>query len=491
MMGQGSKLRVAACAIALATATAAVASGPDIVIGNLFGTRNWGEVGDTVAYSVATEACNRGDEPSKWIADTNEHPVIAQNLYRHKDGRLEQIGMSWLKHGFFAVNGNACQLGCQPVQEALGVGCSDPYDVFLNGQQVNLGPRSEVNASTGEFLFPFGGQGDSGNRIFKRLQVQTMDVEPVLNSGARYFVEGQYVTADDALAGNGANNVSYREVRVQNDLDLSFEAETVGGLGAIHAWKEINPDVEIVDLDIDNDGRLTIASRAIELGGGQWRYEYAIHNNTSHRSARAFAVGVPAGLSITSPNFHDVDYHSGEPYTGTDWASSVDPESVTWSTDTFDVDTNANALRWGTMYNYGFEANAPPARLEASVELFRPGAADAPTALVIGPNNLSGEPLLSAAGSCPGNLDLAIENLAPGGRIGIVSGNSPGQTTIPGGVCAGVELDVANASLLRVANADQDGKFSLSQPLSDRPCGRVLQVVDLTTCAVSNITELP
>ena len=77
-----------------------------------------------------------------------------------------------------------------------------------------LGPRSEVNGFTGAFLFPYGSQGQSGNAIYKRLQVANTDLDPALNAGARYFGEGRYVSPHDAAAGNGANNASYQSVDV-------------------------------------------------------------------------------------------------------------------------------------------------------------------------------------------------------------------------------------------------------------------------------------
>ncbi|MGE3181747.1 MAG: hypothetical protein AB7N71_08960, partial [Phycisphaerae bacterium] len=71
--------------------------------------------------------------------------------------------------------------------------------------------------------------------------------------------------------------------------------------------------------------------------------------------------------------FHDVDYHSGEPYDGTDWPANDDGTSLTWATDSFATNPNANALRWGTLYNYRFTADSAPTMGQVEVGLFRPG----------------------------------------------------------------------------------------------------------------------
>jgi len=497
--------------IAVALATAAIlfvaplsigtawAAGPDIEIVDLFDTERWGQVGDIVGYSIGTEICNQGDENALWIAETNEHPVIAQNMYRHKDGRIEQIGMSWLKHGFTSVNGNACDQNCNNpgTGDLLGVGCSDPYSSGLNGDQggfggiSGLGPRFQVNAATGVYEFPYFAQGQDGNAIYKRLQVHEDDLDGAMNPGATYFVEGQYVTADDAQAGNGANNVSYREVSVSGNNNLSFEAPTVEGIGAIYAWQAINPDVDIRDIDIENDGRVTVASRAIDLGGGQWRYEYAVHNNNSHRSVGSFNIPVPAGANVTQIDFHDVDYHSGEPYDLTDWPGSNSSGVVSWATDDFNTNSDANAVRWGTMYNYRFESDIAPGAVIAELGLFRPGTPDSAYAIAVGPGNVSGNPELDVAGSCPGTINVVIDGMTNNGSVAVVSGTGPGVTTIPQGACTGTDLDVANGSLVAVVNADSDGIFRVTPNAGAGLCGDSLQAVDLSTCDTSNVVAIP
>ena len=76
------------------------------------------------------------------------------------------------------------------------------------------GPTPEqatpVNAYTGAFLYPFGAQGQSGDSVYKRCQVDGADVSATNYPNATYYAEGQYVTPDDAAAGNGTNNASWR-----------------------------------------------------------------------------------------------------------------------------------------------------------------------------------------------------------------------------------------------------------------------------------------
>ena len=73
-----------------------------------------GSAGTQVGLAVATTSCNNGDQPLDWFQLPNtDHPVIPQNLYRMAGGtdnteRFEQIGQSWLKHAFFALEDTVC-----------------------------------------------------------------------------------------------------------------------------------------------------------------------------------------------------------------------------------------------------------------------------------------------------------------------------------------------------------------------------------------------
>jgi hypothetical protein len=110
------------------------------------------------------------------------------------------------------------------------------------------------------------------------------------------------------------------------------------------------------------------------LGGGSFHYEYAIHNLNSDRSARSFMVDFPGAATISNAGSHDVDHHSGEPYSTTDWTLDTSvPGVITWATDPFGTDPNANALRWGTMFSFWFDATAGPAGATHTLGLFKPG----------------------------------------------------------------------------------------------------------------------
>ncbi|PYV67662.1 MAG: hypothetical protein DMG96_38635, partial [Acidobacteria bacterium] len=111
--------------------------GPDVIVGDLPSVEQGGSSGSFVGLGVGTTSCNNGQAPLHWFSlPNNDHPVIPQNLYRMSGGtdnleRFEQIGQSWLKHAFFALEGNDCGFGCSTSGCTTGSnlcsGCSDPY----------------------------------------------------------------------------------------------------------------------------------------------------------------------------------------------------------------------------------------------------------------------------------------------------------------------------------------------------------------------------
>jgi hypothetical protein len=383
-------------------------AGPDVIVSDIYQTIKWGTIDGITAYSIGTEACNVGDVPVPWEADTASHPVIAQNLYRLENGRLEQIGMSWLKHGFAALADSDCGTCEDPGTTALlGVNCSDAYSATLNGQQGGffgiggLGPRSEVNPVTGVFDFPYGTQGQSGDDVYKRLQVANVDLDPAAHPDARYFLEAHYVTPDDSAAGNFNNNASCREVQI-GDLsgggwDLDLIGSTLVAESITEIWADLDPEVLLSIVDVSSGGRFQVASK-VQPSGGDWCYEYAVHNLSSHRSGQALDVPLPDTASVLATGFRDVAYHSGEPYDGTDWTVATlrgSAGELTFSTATFAENENANAVRWGTLYAFRFTSDAAPEMGSVTLDLFRPGDPASVSATAWVPESLSLETVLA------------------------------------------------------------------------------------------------
>lgn len=383
----------AATVLTLALSAATMADGPDVIVGDITNSTRYAPLNGISAYSFGATSCNIGTADALWIVGTPDHPLVHQAIYRLKDGRIEQLGQSWLKHTFGTIDNGICGTCNGHLGQVLGVGCSDPYLASQNGDRNLLGPKWEVNATTGQFPYPFTSPPYSGT-IARRLQVLTSEIDPAQNAGAVYFAEVQYISRDEAQAGNGLNNASYRRISFANTTTSPALHEGVFRMEpAINAWRASDPAVTQVNADYTEQGltaRFIVAAKATDVGGGVWEYEYAVRNMNSHRSARAFSVPFPAGTSVSNRAFRDVAYHSGDGinsvnFSGTDWTVAIADQRYTWSTQAYTVDPNANALRWGTMYNFRFRAPVPPTTGEARIELFRPGEpGDADTVFVPG-----------------------------------------------------------------------------------------------------------
>ncbi len=385
-------------------------TGPDVIVGDLIDMTNYGAVGGITGYSIGTTSCNIGSVNLMWQACNTNHPVIAQNIYRLKDGRFEQVGLGWLKHGFTALTQNLCCTCNGQGGPVLGIGCSDPYVSSLNGDQNGnsgacgagvssggLGPRYQVNATTGAYTWPYFANNLTGNAIYKRIQVLNTDLNPAMNPMALYYGEGQYVSPDDAANANLHNNASYERILVgalqgNGGYALSLTGATTREKPAINAWKDNDALVEIKTTDVieagtNNKGRLHLGYRVTDNGDGTWHYEYALYNMNSHRSAREFIVPVPAGVTVSNVGFHDIDHHSGDgeggvTYDVADWVSSVGGSQVSWATDTFAANPNANALRWGSLYNFRFDASTAPEAGTVTIGLYRVDGQNNVTSLV-------------------------------------------------------------------------------------------------------------
>jgi hypothetical protein len=377
--------------------------GPDVIVGDVYGLAQFGTAdGDYVGLAVGTNSCNAGTIDLNWFAlPNNDHPVIPQNMYRmsggpNNDERFEQIGQSSVKHAFTALTQNICGFGCNGVGGSrLGSGCSDPYSASLNAGP-NLGSRAWINPFTG--FFPRGDSatppnshsGHSHTGTSHRILTPIASLANNQNPGATYYAEAQYVTPHEyawcqANPGqcNMYNNVSYRRYSV-NGNGPSFTFTAVGATQrekpAVHAW----PDATIVQIEPDpgNDGIGMVAYKVTNPSAGVWRYEYAIFNQNIDRGIQRFTVPTGPGVVVSNIGFHAPTQHPGwtfdgtvgnAGYSSTPWGHGQTSNVLEWSTETFAQNPNANAIRWGTMYNFRFESNRPPETKMATIGFFKNG----------------------------------------------------------------------------------------------------------------------
>ena len=97
---------------------------------------------------------------------------------------------------------------------------------------------------------------------------------------------------------------------------------------------------------------------------------------------------VGPGVNISNIGFHAPIQHPGwandgtfnnQGYSSTPWTVTQDASSITWNTETFAQNQNANAIRFGTLYNFRFDADQAPNPTNATVGYFKTGS---PTALL-------------------------------------------------------------------------------------------------------------
>ena len=379
---------------------AGTSPGPDVIVGDLPAMQQSGSAGTQVGLAIATTSCNAGTEDLDWFAlPQTDHPVIPQNLYRmsggaNNDERFEQLGQSWLKHAFTALTQDACGFGCNGVGGShLGSGCSDPYSANLNGGQNGIGSRGWVNPFTGAYPSTANNHsGHSHDGVSHRVRVEIDDLNQNLNQGATYFAEAQYVTPHEytwcqAHPGqcNMYNNVSYRQFTVSGTTTFNFSpvGNTIWRRPAISAWAGTGALLNQIEPDPGNDGIWFMGYKVTNPSPGVWHYEYALYNENLDRAIQSFSLPLGFGANISNIGFHAPPQEPGwsndgtqnnQGYSSTPWGVTQTADSITWSTETFAQNQNANAIRWGTLYNFRFDSDQPPQGGNATIGFFKTGS---------------------------------------------------------------------------------------------------------------------
>src|SRR6267143_2819799 len=355
--------------------TSAPVAGPDVIVGDIEDVDQQGNNATQVGLAIGTDSCDIGDQPVDWFALPNtDHPVVPQNLYRMSGGtdnteRFEQIGQSWMKHTFEALEESVCATcntsGCQTGTH-LCPGCSDPYVSGLNGDQGSIGSRAWINPFTGSF--PSSANDHSGHvhdGVSHRILVNMTDLNTAQNPGATYFGEAAYISPHEYTwcqahpdQCNMFNNFSYRKFTVSGGpttFNFSPVSSTVRMQAAIQAWAAAGATVNHVEPDPGNDGIWFMGYKVTNPSAGVWHYEYALFNMNLDRAIQSFSVPLGTGVNLSNVTFHAPPQHPGWPhdgtvgdagYSSTPWTVDNAGAFVTWSTETFAQNQNANAIRW-------------------------------------------------------------------------------------------------------------------------------------------------
>ena len=341
---------------------------------------------------MGTKSLNIGDTTLLWQGSTALHPVIGQGLYRYKTepgsrpgGRFEQIGMSWLKHGFASDTGSptAAPARIRATNQIMGVGCSDPYSAGQSGGASRRSRRAGRSTRT-PACFPY------------------LVREPVVVGQRRTPLR---VAADGNPSSRGSAAMRYyaechvrhvrrrrrREQQQQRQLQgderhrtpTNYTFATMGstqqGIPAIRAWPLlVQPGVTLSNVQVPGDGRLYVARkvndprrRAVPLRVRGLQHELAPRvQRVRSRSRRA---------RVSNVGFHDVDYHRRAVQQRRLDLDAVGPRPRHLVDETQAQNANANALRWGTTYNFRFDSDRAPAPGLVALTLFRAPAAGEPT----------------------------------------------------------------------------------------------------------------
>ena len=363
----------------------------------------------------------------------NRHPYIAQAIYRiNAEGRLEQLGTSWFKHSWSAASGAmAGQTGTATGNDPCGIGsscfnlntdnqleanCADTYSAGHNSDTYYMGPRSEVNPRKGwndpgwtrfgayvdnytsSDVLATTGQNDGVRSLtggtlqsWKMARAAYADISTAaLGPNGRMIMEGYYVVNGD---GYKLNNIGHRQLTSTVAPGATSASISNFALSGRHVWGPalLQWGEQKSVATPQTDGDVYVTSRAVNLGGGQWRYEYNVFNLDLNQNVNAFEVPVPSFANVTNMNFRQPrQFVLGQD--GADWVGSYDgaKKSVVWMAQAAPAKTNAelaamvpplpantvlkpNNITWGTMYTFWFTCNLDP-RSDASVKL-TPGAA--------------------------------------------------------------------------------------------------------------------
>jgi hypothetical protein len=379
-----------------------------------YGRRGAAHPNGEVGMAMLNEMCNPGSVGIPWTAAMqSNHPKFGFLLVRVSGGKIEQVNdWSFCKHAFTSTNySGACGTCNTPGGSVMGVGCSDTYGAGNNADRFWLGPPAEIDPWLGTWnpvgsYFDYGDPAVTGaaaidgvrtltgtqtgafDAVKNRMTVREADL---LTPSAQYYYAIQLIHQGESVANRGDNLASRGCTPTYGGSTWSFpnNANPMTHGSVLTRW----PGAEVnVGQNGNDDGRFFVGCVVTPLGGGSYHYEYAVHNVDNNRGGATLRVPIDAGAVASNFSFGDIDTNALNEWT----AARVGNEIVFTA-------PASNPLNWGTIYNFGFDAN------------FAPG---------------SGLVTLDEARLGPGALSVGVGAKVP-------SGSTFAQTTATGAGCGG------------------------------------------------------
>jgi hypothetical protein len=172
----------------------------------------------------------------------------------------------------------------------------------------------------------------------------------------------QLIHEGEALANRG-DNLAHRGMSPNwNGSTWSFSNNSEGQEygSVLSRWPGATINTASNGLD---DGRFVVASKVTSLGGGNYHYEYAVHNIDNSRAGAALRIPIDASAVASNFSFGDIDTDGGN-----NWSMARVGNEIVFTAPA------GNALEWNTFYNFGFDANFAPGQSQCEIDEARPGA---------------------------------------------------------------------------------------------------------------------
>jgi len=382
-----SMLSVAALSAGLAAQSNTVAGldGRLTVIDNMtyYGRRGPSYPNGEIGMAFLNTMCNPGSVNIPWYqAMQPNHPKFGFLVVRVANDRIEQINeWSFCKHAFLSINVNGQCGSCQNpgTGSLMGLNCSDTYGAGNNASRTWLGPPQEIDPWLGTWnpvgsYFDIGDPSQAGypapadgvrslsQSIFDSVDNRvTIDEIDLTTPNAQYYYGLQLIHEGESVA-NRDDNLAHRGMTpTWSGSSWSFpnngQGQQYGSVLDRWTGAEVNSGQNGND-----DGRFFVASKVTSLGGGNYHYEYAIHNVDNSRGGGAFRVPIDAGATASNYSFGDIDTNGSN-----DWTVARIGNEIVFTA------TANNALEWNTIYNFGFDADFPAGATGCTIDEHRPG----------------------------------------------------------------------------------------------------------------------